>query len=135
MPENKSHTAILIVEDNPHTNYILQFAFKQQGYEVFTYFDGEKALQAAPLHKPDVIILDIMLPGITGVDILKELKKRSDFKNTIFVFLSAIATDVEVDADYFTKKLGADLYFSKPFKIKELVESINTLLEERKSNQ
>ncbi len=132
MPDTNPPHVILIVEDNPHTNYILQFAFKQQNYQVFTCFDGDKAIEVAKSHKPDVVILDIMLPGITGVDILEELKKLPDFKNTIFVFLSAIATDVEVNEDYFTKKLGADLYFPKPFRIKELVESINNLLEQRK---
>lgn len=132
---NNPPKIVLIVEDNPHTNYILQFAFKQQNYEVYTCFDGEKAIELAKIHKPDVIILDIMLPNITGVDVLQELKKSSDFKNTIFVFLSAIATDVEVNEEYFTKKLGADLYFPKPFKIKELVESINYLLTKRNIRQ
>lgn len=135
MTDSKPPKIILIVEDNQHTNYILQFAFKQQGYQVFTCFDGDKAIDVAKSQKPDVVILDIMLPGITGVDVLKELKKIPDFSNTIFVFLSAIATDVEVNEDYFTKKLGADLYFSKPFKIKELVESIDNLLEQRKSKK
>ncbi len=130
MEESKS---ILIVEDNPHTNYILQFAFKQRGYKVFTCFDGDKSVEMAKANKPDVIILDIMLPGLTGADILKELKNTPDFKNTVFVFLSAIATDIDIDEQYFTEKLGADLYFSKPFKIKELVEGIENLLNQRKN--
>ncbi len=131
--ESKKSKIILIVEDNPHTNYILEYVFKQRGYEVLKCFDGDKALEMARVNKPDVIILDIMLPGITGVDILKELKKSDDFKHTVFVFLSAIATDVKVDEQYFTEKLEADLYFPKPFKIKELVEGIENILNQRKN--
>jgi DNA-binding response OmpR family regulator len=131
MTENRPKV-ILIVEDNQHTNYILQFAFKQQGWEVYTCFDGDKAIELAKANKPDVVILDIMLPGITGVDVLKELKSLPEFRNTVFVFLSAIAQDVEVDEKYFTEKLGADLYFPKPFKIKELIEGVNNALKIKK---
>jgi two-component system, OmpR family, alkaline phosphatase synthesis response regulator PhoP len=122
---------ILIVEDNQHTNYILKFAFSQHGYEVITCFDGDKALEEAKKEKPEVVILDIMLPGITGVDVFKELKQDPLFKNTVFVFLSAITQDTDVDGTYFTDKIGADLFFPKPFKLKELVESINNLLSKR----
>lgn len=117
MPEK-----ILIVEDETTLNETLEYNFKQQGFEVKTALDGHKALELARKFEPDIIILDIMLPGIDGLEITKILRKESSVP-----ILLLTAQGEEIDR-VVGLELGADDYLPKPFSMRELIARVKALL-------
>ncbi|MHC4390136.1 MAG: response regulator transcription factor [Planctomycetota bacterium] len=118
---------VLIVEDDPSIRLGLQKNLKFEGYDVLTASDGERGLQLAIDRPPDLIILDVMLPKISGFDICKTLKKNNI--NVPIIFLSA--KDQEIDK-IMGLDLGADDYVAKPFAIRELVARINAVMRRKR---
>ena len=102
---------ILLADDEPDILEIISYNLTQQGYEVYTAKNGEEALDKAKLLNPDLIILDIMMPKKTGIEVCKILRTQSIFKNTLIIFLTALD-----DEPTHIKGLetGADDYISKP---------------------
>lgn len=121
--ESKGKT-ILIADDEPDILEIISFNLQNEGYTVHTATDGEEALQAAPRIKPDLIILDVMMPRKTGMEVCRQLRLNPDFKNTLIIFLTALS-----DETSHLKGLenGADDYISKPVSTKILVSKVNAL--------
>lgn len=121
--ESKGKT-ILIADDEPDILEIIQFNLQNEGYTVHTASDGEEALQAASRIKPDLIILDVMMPRKTGMEVCRLLRLNPDFKNTLIIFLTALS-----DETSHLKGLenGADDYISKPVSTKILVSKVNAL--------
>jgi len=115
---------ILIVDDTPDIVRTLELLF-QQKYEIITATDGFIGFTKALKYLPDLIILDIMMPKMTGYQFCDQLKKNPDVQNTPIVFLSAKGT--KMDQDYGIKK-GAAAYLSKPFEPKELIDVVTELL-------
>ncbi len=118
---------VLIVEDDPSIRLGLQKNLKFEGYDVLTASDGERGLELAIDRPPDLIILDIMLPKISGFDICKTLKKNNI--NVPIIILSA--KDQEIDK-IMGLDLGADDYVTKPFSVREVIARINAVMRRKR---
>lgn len=115
---------ILIADDEPDILEIIQFNLQKEGYEVFTARNGDEALEQAKKHQPDLIILDIMMPGKNGIDVCNILRMQPAFKETLIIFLSALSDEVtEVKG----LETGADDYLTKPVSPKVLNSKVNAL--------
>jgi DNA-binding response OmpR family regulator len=116
-------TKILIVEDDPHILLGLEEILKSEGFEVTVCSRGDRALEAVARHRPSLLVLDIMLPGLNGYDICKQLRARK--VNIPILMLTAKSQELDkvVGLD-----LGADDYVAKPFGVRELLARIHALL-------
>lgn len=115
---------ILIADDEPDILEILKFNLREQGYEVLTASNGQEALEKAKSGKPDLIILDVMMPMKTGVEVCKTLRSMPDFRNVLIIFLTALSDD---NATITGLESGADDYISKPVSPKVLISKVNAL--------
>jgi two-component system alkaline phosphatase synthesis response regulator PhoP len=115
---------ILIADDEPDILEILHYNLKHEGYEVYTAKDGDDALVKAKQLKPDLIILDIMMPKKTGVEVCSILRSQPAFKDTLIIFLTALSDESSQIKGLDT---GADDYVSKPISTKVLVSRVNAL--------
>ncbi len=113
---------ILIIDDEPMIVNLVSAYLKPEGYEVFTATDGIQGLKTAKSVKPDLIILDVMLPGFDGIELLTKLRRESD----VYVILLTARTE-ETDK-IVGLSVGADDYVTKPFSPKELVARIKSAL-------
>jgi two-component system response regulator VicR len=109
---------VLIVEDEKSISDIIQFNLKKEGFEVDTAYDGESGLEKALNARPDLILLDVMLPGIDGFEICKKVRESSSVP-----ILMLTAKEEEVDK-VLGLELGADDYITKPFGMRELIARI-----------
>lgn len=110
---------ILIVDDSTVNNIMLENLFADQGYETHSVVESESATEAVKTYQPDILLLDIMMPGMSGFEVLKQMKSESISVPTI-VLTAYKNSDYEKQA----KELGADAYFTKPVNHKELLEAI-----------
>jgi DNA-binding response OmpR family regulator len=117
---------ILIVDDEAGVVVAIQFLMEQQGYNVLVAKRGEDALDMIYKYKPDLVLLDIMLPGISGWEVCEIVRLNPDFRDIKILFLTARGDEVEIARGL---ALGADAYITKPFSNDKLVASVNTLLE------
>ena len=117
---------ILIVDDEPGVAVAIQFLMEQQGHSVLVAQRGEDALEMIYKYKPDLVLLDIMLPGISGWEVCEIIRLNPDYRNIKIVFLTARSTEVEIAKGL---ALGADAYITKPFSNDKLVAKVNALLE------
>ena len=113
---------ILVVEDEPGIRLSLSDELESAGYQVFTAGDGEKALATAGQEKPDLIILDLMLPLLDGTEVCKRLRMRGD--RTPIIMLTV--KDKEIDK-VLGLELGADDYMTKPFSLRELTARVRAV--------
>jgi DNA-binding response OmpR family regulator len=120
---------ILVVEDEATIAEAVSYALRESGYDVEAVGNGQAALEAARAERYDLMILDLMLPGISGLDVCRELRAESDLP---IVMLTA--RDVEADR-VFGLDVGADDYITKPFSIAELVSRVRALLRRRGLNR
>jgi DNA-binding response OmpR family regulator len=113
---------ILVVDDEPHIVELVRYNLQQDGYEVLTAGDGETALSKSASERPDLIILDLMLPGVDGLEVCRRLRRESAVP---IIMLTARGGEVEriVGLD-----LGADDYVIKPFSPRELVARVRAVL-------
>ena len=116
---------ILVVDDEIYIVHILDFSLGMEGYEVLTALDGEQALEKARAEKPDLIVLDIMMPKLDGYETCKRLKADDDTKDIPVILLSAKGRNVDQKVGF---EVGADDYITKPFSPRKLVERINAML-------
>ena len=115
-------TKILVIDDEPSIVNLVSAYLKPEGYEVFTAADGPSGLKAAKAYKPDLIVLDLMLPGLDGIELLSRLRRESD----VYVILLTARTE-ETDK-IVGLSVGADDYVTKPFSPRELVARIKAAL-------
>ncbi len=115
---------ILIADDEPDILEIVHYNLKQEGYEVYTAKDGDDALAKAKQLKPDLIILDIMMPKKSGVEVCSILRTQPAFKETLIIFLTALSDESSQIKGLDT---GADDYVNKPISTKVLVSRVNAL--------
>ena len=118
---------VLVVDDEPNIVLSLEFLMQQAGFEVTTAYDGESALALVNENPPDLVLLDISLPGISGFEVLEQLRSQAAFKRLPIVMLTAHGREVEREKGL---ALGADDYITKPFSTRELVEKVKALLNE-----
>jgi two-component system alkaline phosphatase synthesis response regulator PhoP len=115
-------TKILVIDDEPSIINLVSAYLKPEGYEVYTAVDGNAGLKAARAFKPDLIILDLMLPGMDGIELLSRLRRESD----VYVIMLTARTD-ETDK-IVGLSVGADDYVTKPFSPRELVARVKAAL-------
>ncbi len=123
---------ILVVDDEIYIVHILDFSLGMEGYEVVTALDGEHALEKARSEKPDLIVLDIMMPKLDGYETCKRLKADPVTKDMPVILLSAKGRNVDQKVGF---EVGADDYITKPFSPRKLVERINAILGHGTSQQ
>ena len=123
---------ILIVDDEPDVVVPMQFLMEQQGYSVMAAYRGEDALDLIYQYKPDLVLLDIMLPGIDGWEVCEIIRLNPNYRDIKIVFLTAKGRDEDIAKGL---ALGADAYITKPFSNAELVATVNKLLENKKEPQ
>jgi DNA-binding response OmpR family regulator len=116
---------VLIVDDEPNIIVPLQFLMEQNGYDVMVAATGEAAMEAIAADPPDLILLDIMLPGIDGYQVCQTIRSNAAWQAIKIVFISAMGRDVDIAKGL---ALAADAYITKPFAIADVVEKVNHLL-------
>lgn len=116
---------ILLVDDEPDILEIISYNLKKEGYQVFTAENGKKAIEVAKKADPHLIILDVMMPVMDGVETCRKLRELPKLKETIITFLTARSEDYTQIAGL---EAGADDYITKPIKPKVLVSKIKSLL-------
>ncbi|MCB0536722.1 MAG: response regulator transcription factor [Bacteroidetes bacterium] len=116
---------ILLADDEDDTLEFIKYNLENEGYQIFTAEDGMQAIEQAKKHQPHLIILDVMMPNMDGVETCNELRKLPDFQETIITFLTARHEDYSQIAGF---DAGADDYISKPIKPRLLVSKIKSLL-------
>ncbi len=119
---------ILIVEDEPNIIVPLQFSLEQKGYQIIVAGSGEEALEKISQDQPDLILLDIMLPGIDGYEVCENVRQNPETQSTKIIFLSAMGRDVDIARGV---ALAADAYIVKPFSILEVISKVGELLEDQ----
>lgn len=116
---------ILIVDDEPDILEFLRYNLVKEGYEVFTASDGEEGMRVAEKEKPRLIILDIMMPRMDGVEVCRQLRARPDFDKTLIAFLTAREEDYSQIA---ALDVGGDDYITKPIRPRVFLSRIKALL-------
>lgn len=116
---------VLIVDDEPNIIVPLQFLMEQNGYDVIVAATGEEAMAALAANRPDLILLDIMLPGIDGYQVCQTIRANRKWQDVKIIFISAMGREVDIAKGL---ALTADDYITKPFAITDVVEKVNHLL-------
>ena len=115
---------VFIADDDPDILEILRYNLAQEGYEVITAKDGDEALEKARKHQPELIVLDVMMPRKTGVEVCQWLRAQTAFQKTLIIFLTAISDDL---AQIKGLETGADDYLTKPLSPKVFLSRIQAL--------
>ena len=123
---------ILLVDDEPDILEFVGYNLKKEGFEIETASNGVEGLKMAKIFKPDLVLLDVMMPQMDGMEMCTELRKLDSFKDTLVVFLSARAEDFSQLAGY---EAGANDYILKPIKPKVLISKLNALLKLKNTNE
>ena len=116
---------ILIADDDPELRKLLRTHLETMDYDLLEAHDGEKTLEAIILHRPQLVILDVMMPELNGWEICKYVKSRDEYAKTGIVMLTGIGATVN---ELTSPLYGADEYVDKPFDIDELEEKIQRTL-------
>jgi DNA-binding response OmpR family regulator len=121
---------VLICEDDPNLRTLVRLALGDDGYRFFEAPDGPSGLALARRTRPDLIVLDLMLPGRSGLDVLRELRNAPDFAETPVIVISAWS-----HSDDAAVRAGADRFVAKPFDPDELRDAAIALLEDDSANE
>lgn len=121
---------ILIVDDEPDILELVEYNLKKEGYQVFTASNGQEGIALAKKIHPDLIVLDIMMPKMDGIEACRLMRAIPEFKNTFMVFLTARSEEYSEIAGF---NVGADDYIAKPIKPRALVSRINAILRRNNS--
>ena len=117
---------ILIADDEQNILISLEFLMKREGYEVIVAQDGEEAVHKIRSERPDLVLLDVMMPRKSGFEVCQEVKADAELARVRILMLTAKGRDTEVAKGL---ALGADAYMTKPFSTRELVDKVRSLLE------
>lgn len=116
---------VLIADDEQNIVISLEFLLRREGFEVFVASDGEEALLRLRAEKPDLVLLDVMMPKMNGFDVCQAIRADPDLADIRVLMLTAKGREAEVSKGL---GLGADAYMTKPFSTKELVAQVRALL-------
>lgn len=119
-------STILIVDDEPSIIVPLQFLMEQNGYDVLVAFSGEEAMEIVESRRPNLILLDIMLPVIDGFEVCQRIRENPSWDGIKIILLTALGSEANVEKGL---ALGADAYIVKPFSNTEVVDRVKGLLE------
>jgi two-component system, OmpR family, alkaline phosphatase synthesis response regulator PhoP len=117
---------ILIADDDPNIVISLEFLMKREGFRVVVATDGETALKAMSDKQPDLILLDIMMPGKDGFEVCRQIRAKPDWQSVKIIMLTARGRDTDMAKGL---ALGADVYLTKPFSMRDLVLHVKQLLD------
>ncbi|MFN0002540.1 MAG: response regulator [Pseudohongiellaceae bacterium] len=120
-----SRKKIVVIEDEPDILEVLSYNLKREGYEVFNASDGLRGLALVKREVPDLVLLDLMLPGMDGVEICSTIKKDAQTSSTLIIMVTAKGEESDIVLGL---GVGADDYISKPFSPKELVARVKAVL-------
>jgi two-component system alkaline phosphatase synthesis response regulator PhoP len=129
--QNKGHK-ILLVDDEPDILEFMEYNLKRENYDVFKASNGKEAIRQAKKENPDLIILDIMMPEMDGIETCRQLRELPEFKNTLIAFLTARNEDYSQIAGF---EVGADDYITKPIKPRVLTSRIQALLRRHRNEE
>ncbi|MFH4963489.1 response regulator transcription factor [Gaetbulibacter sp. M235] len=129
---NKKDIKILLVDDEPDILEIVGYNLSNEGYQIFTAENGVEAVKKAKKELPHLIILDVMMPEMDGIEACEIIRKNPDLKDTIITFLTARGEDYSQVAGF---DAGADDYITKPIKPKVLVSKVQALLRRFKQEE
>ena len=115
---------ILVADDEPSIVAALEFLLQRNGYQVQVARNGEEALKLVESAPPDVVLLDVMMPVLSGYEVCKRIRERPELSHIKIIMLSAKGRDAEVNKGL---AMGADLYVTKPFSTRELLDKIKSL--------
>ena len=116
---------ILVVDDDPYILMSLEFLMKKNGYQVMVARNGTEAMDSVNSIRPDLVLLDIMMPDVDGYSICKYIKSKKELRDIHVIFVSAKTKDADIRKGL---QLGAALYISKPFSTRDLMKQVNELL-------
>lgn len=122
---------ILIVEDDPRSLKMLRILLRPYGYSLLEATDGEEALKVARSDKPDLIIMDLRLPKVSGLEVTRQLRQMSDFSHIAIIAITAYAMKGDKEKAI---SAGCDAYLAKPINTRELPKLITEMLLQRKEN-
>jgi two-component system alkaline phosphatase synthesis response regulator PhoP/two-component system response regulator VicR len=115
---------VLVCDDERHIVRLIQVNLERQGYTVSTAFDGKEGLEKIRSEKPDLVVLDVMMPYMDGFEVLKTIRREPETENLPVIMLTAKAQDKDVFEGY---HYGADMYLTKPFNPMELVTFVKRI--------
>ena len=116
---------ILIADDEPNIVAALEFVLQRSGYDVHVARNGDEALKLVEQVRPELVLLDVMMPVKSGYEVCKRIRERDDGRQTKIIMLSAKGRDAEVSKGL---AIGADLYITKPFSTRDLMDKVRELL-------
>ena len=123
---------ILIVEDEPDIRDTLSYNFEKEGFEVLSSPNGKSALKLLESNEPNIVILDLMLPDMSGLDICRQIKNDKKLSDTSIIMLTAKSEEVDRIVGF---ELGADDYVTKPFSIRELILRVKVLIKKHTTTE
>src|SRR4029078_7098166 len=123
---------ILVIEDEPDIQQVLDYNLREKGHKVFIAGNGKMGLEIARDKRPDLVLLDLMLPDIPGTEVCKALKTDPSLKNTQVVMLTAKGEEIDRVVGF---ELGADDYVVKPFRVRDLLLRITAILRRSQGEQ
>lgn len=116
---------VLIVDDEPNIVISVEFLMKREGFEVSVARDGEEGLAAIRQQRPDLVVLDVMMPKLNGFEVCEAVRADPDLSGVRILMLTAKGREAEIKKGI---ELGADTYMPKPFSTRELVDKVKALL-------
>lgn len=116
---------VVVADDDDDIRDLVAFKLENAGYEVIAVADGDSAWDRVREVRPTLAVLDVMMPGMSGLDVLREIRADESLAETKVILLTARSRDVDVDAGFSS---GADDYLTKPFSPRELVHRVSSLL-------
>ena len=127
MAQDRPLARVLVVDDEPDLVRILEFGLKAAGYQVDTAYDGQEGLKKAREQKPDIILLDLMLPKLDGYKVCRLLKFDERYKHIPIMILSARTQEGDQNLAH---EMGANRFLTKPYEFAEILEHIRALLKQ-----
>ncbi len=124
--KNRPQTKVLLVDDEPNILVAIEFLLEQQGYKVFKSHNGLEGLQKADEIIPDVILLDVMMPGMDGFEVAQKIRENSKLDFCRIIFLTARGTQEDKIEGY---AKGGEIYITKPFDNDALINTVNEVIE------
>ena len=125
---NSITKTIYIIEDEPDIRETLAYNLSQEGFKVSEFSDAESCLDKIQKKKPDLLLLDLMLPGMSGLDLCKEIRADINLKNLAIIMLTAKGEEIDRIIGF---ELGADDYVTKPFSVRELILRVKVILKKQ----
>ena len=122
---------VFIVEDEPDLRDTLEYNFENEGFQVESFANGESFIDFIEKKKPNLVVLDLMLPGISGLDVCRELRSEDKYNDISIIMLTAKSEEIDRIVGF---ELGADDYVTKPFSVRELILRVKVLLKKRADN-